>query len=95
MCEAAIQKLVCQAVVSDQYRSRLLSSDRAEVLRTSGLTEKEQSALMSIPARTIEEFAAGVELLTRQWKRTGKEFPARETAPVCGWIEMELPPRSG
>jgi hypothetical protein len=94
MCETAIQKLVCQAVVSDQYRNRLLGSDRAEVLRTSGLNEQEQAALMLIPARTIEEFAAGVELMTRQWKRTVKQSYARETSPVCGWIEMELPPRS-
>ena len=71
MGETAIQKLVCQAVVSDQYRIRLLGSDRADVLRTSGLDEQEQEALLAIPAHTIEEFAAGVERMARQWKRTG------------------------
>jgi hypothetical protein len=94
MCEAAIQKLVCQAVVSDHYRTRLLGSDRAEVLRTSGLDEQEQEALLAIPARTIEEFAAGVERIARLRKRTGSRAIARETAPVRGLIEVELPPRS-
>ncbi len=93
MGETAIQKLVCQAVVSDQYRIRLLGSDRADVLRTSGLDEQEQAALLSIQARTLEEFAAGVERMMRQWKRVGIGSIARETAAIRGMIEVELPPR--
>jgi|GEM_PF-6334684 hypothetical protein len=93
MGETSIQKLVCQAVVSDHYRIRLLGSERAEVLRTSGLDEQEQQALLSIPARTIEEFAAGVERMTRQWRRAGMGSGARETAVMRGLIEVELPPR--
>jgi hypothetical protein len=92
MGETAIQRLVCQAVVSDQYRNRLLGSERAEVLRTSGLDEQEQEALLSIPARTIEEFATGVERMARQWKRAGMGSIARETAALRGLIEVELPP---
>ncbi len=94
MGETAIQKLVCQAVVSDQYRIRLLGSDRADVLRTSGLDEQEQEALLSIPARTIEEFAAGVERMARQWKRAGMGSIARETAVIRGMVEVEIPRRS-
>jgi hypothetical protein len=94
MDETAIQRLVCQAVVSDHYRIRLLGSERAEVLRTSGLEEKEQEALLSIPAGTIEEFAAGVERMARQWKRAGTGSMARETAAIRGMIEVEFPPHS-
>jgi len=94
MGETAIQKLVCQAVVSDQYRIRLLGSDRADVLRTSGLDEQEQEALLAIQAHTIEEFAAGVERMARQWKRAGSGSIARETAAIRGMIEVELPRRS-
>ncbi len=94
MGETAIQKLVCQAVISDQYRIRLLGSDRADVLRTSGLDEKEQEAVLAIPARTIEEFAAGVERMARQWKRAGSGSIARETAAMRGMVEVELPRRS-
>jgi hypothetical protein len=94
MGETAIQKLVCQAVVSDQYRIRLLGSDRADVLRTSGLDEQEQEALLAIPAHTIEEFAAGVERMARQWKRAGSGSIARETAAIRGMIEVEVPRRS-
>ena len=94
MGETAIQKLVCQAVVSDQYRIRLLGSDRADVLRTSGLDEQEQEALLAIPAHTIEEFAAGVERMARQWKRAGTGSIARETAAIRGMIEVEVPRRS-
>jgi hypothetical protein len=94
MCNTAIQKLVCQAVVSDAYRIRLLGSERAEVLRTAGLNTREQQALLAIRARTIEEFAAGVERMTRMWKRAGKVALQGEGAALCGLIELEFPPRS-
>ena len=95
MCDTAIQKLVCQAVVSDHYRTRLLGPDRAEVLRTSGLDAREQEALLSIQAVTIEEFAAGVERVTRLWKREEKRLAAREAVVLRGLIAMEITPRSG
>jgi hypothetical protein len=95
MCETAIQKLVCQAVVSDSYRNRLLGSERAEVLRTAGLDAKEQEALLSIRAATIEEFAAGVERMTRLWKRAEKGTLVGEPAVLRRWIRSELPPRGG
>ena len=83
MCETAIQKLVCQAVVSDSYRNRLLGSERAEVLRTAGLDAKEQEALLSIRAATIEEFAAGVERMTRLRERMKtNDDPGPDAAPA-------------
>jgi hypothetical protein len=50
--------------------------------------------LLSISAGTIEEFAAGVERMARQWKRAGTGSMARETAAIRGMIEVELPPHS-
>ena len=95
MFDTAIQKIVCQAVVSDQYRARLLGSDRAEVLRSSGLNFREQEALLSIHAETIEEFAAGVERIMRQWKQTGNRLGSREIVALRGLIAMEIRPRNG
>jgi hypothetical protein len=94
MLDAVIQKLVCQAVVSDQYRASLLGSDRAEILRTSGLDLQEQEALMTIRARTIEEFAAGIERMTRQRKRANQGSPAGEVAVLRRLIKVEIPPRN-
>jgi hypothetical protein len=95
MYDTAIQKLVCQAVVSDHFRVRLLGSDRAEVLRTSGLGEVEQEALLSIPANTIEEFAAGIERMIRQRKQAGDRLDSQESVAVRGLLAMEIPPRTG
>jgi hypothetical protein len=95
MDDTAVQKIVCQAVVSDQYRARLLGSDREEVLRCSGLDASEQEALLAIHAETIEEFAAGVERVTRLWKRAGNRLPGREPIAIRQLIEVDLPPRSG
>ncbi len=95
MYDTAIQKIVCQAVVSDQYRARLLGSDRVEVLRCSGLDAREQEDLLAIHAETIEEFAAGVERVTRAWQRAGNRPPGKETFAIRRLIEVDLPPRSG
>ena len=95
MYDTAIQKIVCKAVVSDHFRARLLGTDRAEVLRSSGLDAVEQEALLSISADTIEEFAAGVERMMRQWRQAGGRMETRETVPVHGLLAMEIPPRTG
>jgi hypothetical protein len=95
MSDTAIQKIVCQAVVSDSFRVRLLGSEREEVLRSSGLDALEQKALLSIPADTIEEFAAGVERVTRHWKKAGSRTAPSESAALRGWLAMEMPPGSG
>jgi hypothetical protein len=95
MYDTAIQMIVCQAVVSDRYRARLLGSDRAEVLRTSGLDTLEQEALLSIQAETIEEFAAGVERVMRQWKQAVGRVDFREPIAVRKLLVVEIPPRTG
>ncbi len=94
MSDSVIQKLVCQAVVSDQYRARLLGSDRAEVLRTSGLDEFDQEALLGIQAQTLEEFAAGIERMARRRKQAVLAAAPNAGAVLRGWIELEIPPRS-
>jgi hypothetical protein len=95
MDDTAIQMLVCQAVVSDQYRARLLGPDRVDLLRCSGLGPGEQEALLAIRAETIEEFAAGVERVTRLWKRAGNRSSGEEVLGLRKLIEVDLPPRSG
>jgi hypothetical protein len=95
MLDTAIQKIVCQAVVSDVFRARLLGSEREDVLRSSGLDAAEQEALLSIRADTIEEFAAGVERVVRQARQAGSRSDPWESPAVRGWLAMELPPRSG
>ena len=95
MNDTAVQKIVCQAVVSDQYRAKLLSSERVEVLRCAGLDSREQEALLAIRADTIEEFAAGVERVTRLWKQAANRIPGKEPCEIRRLIEVEIPPRSG
>lgn len=92
MSEAAIQKVVCMAVVSDRFRSQLLGEDRAEVLRLFGLENREQQALIEIHAETIEEFAAGVERLLHGWKRAEVCGRSLATAPLCRGMPIEVPP---
>lgn len=93
MTEAAIQKIVCMAVVSGRFRSQLLGEERPEVLRSFGLDAKEQEALMGIHAGTIEEFAAGVERFTRAWKRSESGSRSMEPVSIPGWIPIDAPPR--
>lgn len=95
MFDTAVQKIVCQAVVSDVFRTRLLGSEREDVLRSSGLNAAEQEVLLSIRADTIEEFAAGVERVVRQGRQAGCRSDPREAPAVRGWLAMELPPRNG
>jgi hypothetical protein len=95
MCEAAIQKIVCLAVVSERFRTQLLGVEREEVLRASDLEKQEQEALLAIPAETIEEFAAGVERVTRTWKQGANRNRCREIFPLYSLIPMEAPYREG
>jgi hypothetical protein len=93
MTDTAIQQMVCRAIVSDQYRVKLLGSERAEVLQASGLDAREQEALLAIRAETIEDFAASVERALRQWKHAALRRVPMETVPVRGMVAMEIPPR--
>jgi hypothetical protein len=93
MTDQEIQKLVCRAVVSDQFREQLLGAGRAEMLRASGLDAREQEVLLSIQAETIEDFAASIDRTIRQWKRAALRRTPVETVPVRGLVAIEIPRR--
>jgi hypothetical protein len=93
MTDIAIQQMVCRAVVSDQYRLKLLGADRAEVLRASGLDAREQEALLEIQAETIEDFAASVERALRHWRRSALRRTPVESVPDRGMVAVEIPRR--
>ncbi|MBN1438405.1 MAG: hypothetical protein JW929_03260 [Anaerolineales bacterium] len=95
MHNSAIQRIVCQAVVSDAYRARLLGSDRVQLLRSAGLDPREQEALLAIQAETIEEFAAGVERVARLWRQAAHKVQGYAAFEFRRPIEVDLPPRSG
>ncbi len=90
MSDVAIQRMICRAVVSEQYRDRLLGPDREEVLRASDLEMREREAFLAISAETIEEFAAGVERAMRGWRRRSKRKPSLEGLPIHNLISIEL-----
>jgi len=95
MSEAAIQQMICRAVVSERFRDRLLGTDREEVLRNSDLDEREREAFLAISADTIEEFAAGVERAMRSWKRGAKKNHCRESVPIHHLSSIDTPGRRG
>ena len=90
MSEIAIQRMICRAVVSEQYRNRLLGSDREKVLRASELEVREREAFLAISAETIEEFAAGVERAMRSWKRRAKLTRSVENLPIRNLISIDI-----
>ena len=95
MCETEIQKIVCLAMVSERFRVQLLGAQREEILRGSNLDKQELEALLAIPAKTIEEFAAEVERVMRAWKQGTNRNRYREIFPLHSLIPMEAPPREG
>jgi hypothetical protein len=95
MNEAAIQQIVCRALVSERFRHRLLGEDREDVLRTSDLDPRELEAFMAIPAETIEEFAAGVERVMRGWRKATNRVHHRETLPTPSPIPLTAPRGGG
>jgi hypothetical protein len=88
MCEIAIHQIVCRAVVSERFRDRLLGAEREEILQTVDLDAREREAFLSIPAETIEEFAAGVERVLRGWRRGTNRIHCREILPAHSCIPM-------
>ena len=91
MSEAAIQQIICRAVVSERFRDQLLGADREQVLRNSNLDQWEREAFLGISAATIEEFAAGVERAMRSWKRGAKRNHCRESLPILHPISIDTP----
>jgi hypothetical protein len=92
MSTEAIQKIICKAVVSDEFRSLLLGPNRAELLRDSGLEDPELEALAEIRAETIDEFAAGVERWMRMSRREANRVLPEKSLAVRKMIRMEAPP---
>ena len=60
----ALEAIVGRAVVSDRFRTGILNGKRAELIRQFGLEPDETSAVMSIQARSLPEFARAIEKLT-------------------------------
>lgn len=72
----ALKKVVTQAVVSDQFRNRMFTADRAartETLRRfpyfAELDGEEVTAILEIQAKTPEEFYAAMTVLIQKRER--------------------------
>ena len=60
----ALEAIVGRAVVSDRFCAGILNGQRAELIRPFGLGPEDTSAVMSIRARDLCEFAMAIEQLT-------------------------------
>jgi hypothetical protein len=60
----ALEAIVGKAVVSQRFRAGILNGQRGELIRPFGLGPEETSAVMSIRARDLSEFALAIEQLT-------------------------------
>jgi hypothetical protein len=60
----ALEAIVGKAVVSERFRAGILNGQRGELIRPFGLGPEETSAVMSIRARDMSEFALAIEQLT-------------------------------
>ena len=60
----ALESIVGHAVVSERFRAGILNGQRGELIRSFGLDPEETSAVMSIRARDLSEFALAIEQLT-------------------------------
>ena len=60
----ALEAIVGKAVVSERFRAGILNGQRAELIRPFGLGPEETSAVMSIHASDLSEFALAIEQLT-------------------------------
>ncbi len=63
MSTLRLQKLVGQAVISDDFRAGLMNERRAELLRLANLEPDELAAITAIRAANFAEFSAAVEAL--------------------------------
>ena len=55
-----LHDMVCQAVLSDTFRTGILNGRRAELLGKCGLEPDEIAEIMAIRANTLEEFSAAL-----------------------------------
>jgi hypothetical protein len=64
MSMRALEAIVGRAVVSERFRAGILNGKRAELIRQFSLEPDETSAVMSIQAGSLPEFARAIERLT-------------------------------
>ena len=64
MSARALEAIVGKAVVSDRFRAGILNGQRAELIRPFGLEPEETTAVLSIHALDLSEFAMAIEQLT-------------------------------
>ena len=64
MSVRALEAIVGRAVVSERFRAGILNGKRAELIRQFSLEPHESSAVLSIKARSLPEFAMAIEKLT-------------------------------
>jgi hypothetical protein len=64
MSARSLEAIVGKAVVSDRFRAGILNGQRAELIRPFGLEPEEASAVLSIHASDLSEFAQAIEQLT-------------------------------
>jgi hypothetical protein len=64
MSVRALEAIVSKAVVSDRFCAGILNGQRAELIRPFGLEPEEMSAVLSIQALDLSEFALAIEQLT-------------------------------
>jgi hypothetical protein len=79
MSARTLEAIVGKAVVSDRFRTGILNGQRAELIRPFGLDPEETSAVLSIHARDLSEFALAIEKLTM-----GE--PSPPAAPYDAWL---------
>ncbi|HHH42099.1 MAG TPA: hypothetical protein ENK56_08865 [Chloroflexi bacterium] len=58
MSYQALEMLVGEAIIDQEFRSRLLNGQRPHILQQYDLTPEERRMLLSIQANSLEEFAA-------------------------------------
>ena len=84
MSERALEAIVGKAVVSDRFRAGILNGQRAELIRPFGLEPEETSAVLSIHAQDLSEFALAIEQLTLR-------EPPRPAARYDAWRRADRP----
>jgi len=64
MSVRALEAIIGKAVVSERFRVGILNGKRAELIGQFGLEPDEASAVLSIKAQNLTEFARAIEILT-------------------------------
>jgi len=65
MSKIALQKIVGKAVISDNFRARLLDERRADLIDGFDLEPQERDQVLAIQAQTLADFAAEIQQITQ------------------------------